>query len=91
MTPPTVPGTVESLRTMAATLKLLGSYLEAQTDDALKLESVQKQIRRYANQASHEWRGIEAFVRRHTGLARLIEFRGRRSNATVATPSDPSC
>ena len=76
MKPPTIPEAVESLRVMAKTLGLMANYLDVQDDDALKLESVQKQIRRYANQCSHEWRGIESFIRQTTGLARLVEFRG---------------
>ena len=76
MTPPTIPETITALRTMASTLTLLTTYLEAQDGDSLQLDSVRSQIKRYMNQAAHEWRAIESFVRHHTGLARLIEFRG---------------
>ncbi len=76
MKPPTTPEAVESLRLMSETLRLMGGHLKIQDDDALQLESVRAQIKRYANQGSHKWRAIESFVRQHTGLARLIEFRG---------------
>ncbi len=75
MKPPTTPETVTALRTMAKVLRLMANYVEVQDDDALRLESVQAQIKRYKNQSAHEWHTVERFVRPHTGLARHLEFR----------------
>ena len=74
MTPTNTEAT-ESLRVMASTLRLMASYLEVQDNERAQLESVRAQIKRYANQCSHEWRTVERFVRQTTGLGRLIEFR----------------